>query len=86
MSNPKVRHTLTLDPDAVRQAHCLRRDRSLSAFVNDALLAYSAEQERAIYEAAPLTVAEQAWTRSAAAGFVGDDDDDWDALFPVEDS
>ncbi len=86
MSNPKVRHTLTLDPDAVRQAHCLRRDRSLSAFVNDALLAYSAEQERAIYEAAPLTVAEQAWTRSAAASFVGDDDDDWDALFPVEDS
>ena len=56
----------------------------MSAFVNDALLAYSAALERASYEAMPMTAEEQMWTRRATETFVGDDDDDWDALFPIE--
>ena len=84
MSKAKERHTLTLDPDAVRRADCLRRGRSLSAFVNAALVAYSAALERASYEAMPMTAEEQMWTRNAAETFVGDDNDDWDAMFAIE--
>lgn len=84
MSTTKERHTLTLDPDAVRRADCLRKNRSLSAFVNDALTAYTADLERSLYEAMPLTDDEQAMTVVAAATFVGEDDEDWDALFPTE--
>ena len=84
MSAVKQRHTLTLDPDAVRRANCLRRGRSLSAFVNDALVAYSTALERASYQAMPTTAEELLWTRKASEAFVGDDNDDWDALFPID--
>ncbi len=30
------------------------------------------------------TSSERSWTVIAATGFVGDDNEDWDALFPVE--
>ena len=84
MSITKERHTLTLDPEAVRRADCLRKGRSLSSFINDALVAYSAELERALYEAMPLTADERAVTAAALATFVGDDDEDWEAMFPDE--
>ena len=84
MSTTKQRHTLTLDPDAVRRADCLRKDRSLSAFVNDALIAYSLELEQALYQRMPPTAAERATAQAASASFVGDDDEDWDALFLTE--
>ena len=78
----KERHTLTLDPDAVRRANRLRRERSLSAFVNDAVIAYTAELERALYEQIPVTGDEVSWAQASAARFVGDDDEDWEQLFP----
>ena len=83
MTRNKERHTLTLDPDIVRRADRLRSGRSLSSFVNDAVVSYTAELERAIYESFPLTQDEQGWTKGAASRFTGDDDEDWDALFPV---
>jgi hypothetical protein len=84
MSAIKQRHTLTLDPDSVRRADRLRAGRSLSSFVNDAIVSYTAELERKLYEAMPLTPAEDASATSAAQAFVGDDDEDWDALLPEE--
>lgn len=54
------------------------------AFVNEALIASSAQLEREIYEAKPLTTDERAWTAAVAVAFVGDDDEDWDALFPSD--
>jgi hypothetical protein len=83
MSATKQRHTLTLDPDSVRRAHRLRAGRSLSSFVNDAIVSYTAELERKLYEAMPPTP-EDASATSAAQAFVGDDDEDWDALLSEE--
>lgn len=84
MSAIKQRHTLTLDPDSVRRADRLRAGRSLSSFVNDAIVSYTAELERKLYEAMPPTPEEDASAISAAKAFVGDDDEDWDALLPAE--
>ena len=56
----------------------------MSAFVNDALIAYSLELEQALYQRMPPTAAERATAQAASASFVGDDDEDWDALFPTE--
>jgi hypothetical protein len=84
MSSTKERHTLTLDPDCIRRADRLRAGQSLSSFVNDAIVAYTAELERKLYEDMPSTPAEDAWTQKAAQVFVGDDDEDWDALLPAD--
>ena len=84
MRATKQRHTVTLDPDCVRRADRLRAGRSLSSFVNDAIVAYTAELERKLYEAIPPTAAENSWTQTAAKVFVGDDDDDWDAMLPPD--
>ncbi len=73
---------MTLDPDAVRRANRLRRGQSLSAFVNDAVIAYTVELERAVYEQLPATAEETDWAQASAARFVGDDDEDWEQLFP----
>jgi hypothetical protein len=81
MSATKQRHTLTLDPDVVRRVDRLRKTQSLSSFVNDALLAYSAEVERRMYEATPTSPEESSWASASASSFIGDDDDDWEALF-----
>lgn len=53
MSTVKQRHTLTLEPEAVRRANRLRKHTSLSAFVNDALATYTNELERIAYTATP---------------------------------
>jgi hypothetical protein len=82
MSSLKQRHTLTLDPDCVRRADRLRAGQSLSSFVNDAIVAYTAVLERKLYEVIPPTLDEDAWARTAANKFVGEDDEDWDALLP----
>jgi hypothetical protein len=76
----KQRHTLTLDPDAVRRADVLRHEQSLSAFVNDALIAYNNAIERRLYQVSPPTADEQAWARNSAVLFIGEDDEDWDVL------
>ena len=55
----------------------------MSAFVNEALVAYTTEIERALSKEAPRTNEERTWLRVAAESFVGDDNEDWDALFPV---
>ena len=50
----------------------------------DAQMTYSVELERSHYEALPPTDEEQEMVQAASASFVGDDDDDWDALLPAE--
>ena len=69
-------------PEAVRRANRLRKDTSLSSFVNDALVAYTNELERIAYTAAPLSDDERQLALVSAASFVGEDDEDWDAVFP----
>ncbi len=83
MGTLKVRHTVTLDPDVVRRAHRLRRGTSLSTFLNDALIAYTADLELAAYKAQPLTATETAMAQASAESFSGDDDQDWEALYPA---
>ena len=55
----------------------------MCTFVNDALIACSLEFERARYEAIPASADDRALALHASASFVGDDDEDWDALFPA---
>jgi hypothetical protein len=81
MRAPQQRHTLTLDRDVVRRIDRLRKSQSLSSFVNDALVAYSAEVERRMFKETPVCGEEASWAGTSAALFVGDDNEDWDALF-----
>lgn len=75
--NPKRHQMVNLDPNVVGCADVLGRGRFVLSPFNDANLAYAAM---------PETVAEQAIVRAAAATFVGNDSEDWDALFPPESS
>jgi predicted transcriptional regulator len=58
MSPNEQRHTLTLDPDVVRRIDRLRKSQSLSSFVNHAVVAYSAEVERRMFESTPVSADE----------------------------